>query len=140
MLLKLSISNFAIIKKMVFEPHSGLNIITGETGAGKSIILDALNLILGSRADIKTQSEWGEKCIIEGEFALDLKQYESVFSALDIDFEDVCIIRREINTNGKTRTFIKTCTQKPRKIKRKFRKSYGNVSAESRKGKKIFQP
>ena len=106
MLLKLSISNFAIIKKMVFEPHSGLNIITGETGAGKSIILDALNLILGSRADIKTQSEWGEKCIIEGEFALDLKQYESVFSALDIDFEDVCIIRREINTNGKTRTFI----------------------------------
>ena len=106
MLLKLSITNFAIIKKMVFEPQSGLNIITGETGAGKSIILDALNLILGSRADIKTQSEWGEKCIIEGEFALDYNQYKSIFSELDIDFEDVCIIRREINTNGKTRTFI----------------------------------
>jgi DNA repair protein RecN (Recombination protein N) len=106
MLLRLSISNFAIIKKMIFEPQSGLNIITGETGAGKSIILDALNLILGSRADIKTQSEWGEKCIVEGEFALDFKQYKSVFSELDIDFVDVCIIRREINTNGKTRTFI----------------------------------
>lgn len=106
MLLKLSITNFAIIKKMVFEPQSGLNIITGETGAGKSIILDALNLILGSRADIKTQSEWGEKCIIEGEFALNFKQYKSTFAELDIDFEDVCIIRREINTNGKTRTFI----------------------------------
>ena len=106
MLLKLSITNFAIIKKMVFEPQSGLNIITGETGAGKSIILDALNLILGSRADIKTQSEWGEKCIIEGEFALNFKQYKSTFAELDIDFEDVCIIRREININGKTRTFI----------------------------------
>ena len=106
MLLKLSISNFAIIKQMVFEPQSGLNIITGETGAGKSIILDALNLILGSRADIKTQSDWGEKCVIEGEFTLDFKQYQSVFNDLDIDFEDVCIIRREINTNGKTRTFI----------------------------------
>ncbi len=106
MLLKLTIHNFAIIRHMVFEPVHGLNIVTGETGAGKSIILDALNLILGSRADIKTQSEWGEKCIVEGEFALDIEQYEAVFQELDIDFEALTIIRREINTNGKTRTFI----------------------------------
>lgn len=106
MLLKLSITNFAIIRHTVFEPVQGLNIITGETGAGKSIILDALNLILGSRADIKTQSEWGEKCIVEGEFALNHTQYGSIFSELDIDFEPVTIIRREILTSGKTRTFI----------------------------------
>ena len=106
MLLKLSITNFAIIRHTVFEPVQGLNIITGETGAGKSIILDALNLILGSRADIKTQSEWGEKCIVEGEFALNHAQYSAIFSELDIDFEPVTIIRREILTSGKTRTFI----------------------------------
>lgn len=106
MLLKLSITNFAIIRHTVFEPVQGLNIITGETGAGKSIILDALNLILGSRADIKTQSEWGEKCIVEGEFALNHTQYGAIFSELDIDFEPVTIIRREILTSGKTRTFI----------------------------------
>lgn len=106
MLLKLTIHNFAIIRHMVFEPVHGLNIVTGETGAGKSIILDALNLILGSRADIKTQSEWGEKCIVEGEFALNLEQYERIFQELDIDFEPLTIIRREINTSGKTRTFI----------------------------------
>lgn len=106
MLQKLTISNFAIIKHLVFEPVHGLNIVTGETGAGKSIVLDALNLILGSRADIKTQSEWGEKCIIEGEFALNYEHYSNVFNELDIDFDAVTIIRREINVNGKTRTFI----------------------------------
>lgn len=106
MLQKLTISNFAIIKHLVFEPVHGLNIVTGETGAGKSIVLDALNLILGSRADIKTQSEWGEKCIIEGEFALNYEHYSTVFNELDIDFDAVTIIRREINVNGKTRTFI----------------------------------
>ncbi len=106
MLLKLSVNNFAIIKQVVFEPSQNLNIITGETGAGKSIILDALNLILGSRADIKTQSDWSEKCIVEGEFALNAAQFESFFKEHDIDFEPITIIRREINANGKSRTFI----------------------------------
>ena len=106
MLLKLSVNNFAIIKQVVFEPSQNLNIITGETGAGKSIILDALNLILGSRADIKTQSEWSEKCVVEGEFALNAAQFESFFKEQDIDFDPVTIIRREINANGKSRTFI----------------------------------
>ncbi len=106
MLLKLTIKNFAIIKHVVFEPAKGLNIITGETGAGKSIILDAFNLILGSRADIKTQSDLQDKCVIEGEFALNYDQFESFFSENDIDFEELTIIRREIATNGKSRSFI----------------------------------
>lgn len=106
MLLKLSVNNFAIIKQVIFQPSKGLNIITGETGAGKSIILDALNLILGSRADIKTQSEWSEKTVVEGEFALNHDQFGNFFSDNDIDFEETTIIRREINSNGKSRTFI----------------------------------
>jgi len=112
MLQKLSITNFTIIRHMVFMPAKGLNIITGETGAGKSIILDAIDLILGSRADIKTQSaafndaENGGKCIVEAEFLLDRKKFESIFLSMDIDFERTCIIRREINSAGKTRTFI----------------------------------
>lgn len=106
MLLKLTVNNFAIIKQVVFEPSQNLNIITGETGAGKSIILDALNLILGSRADIKTQSEWSEKCVVEGEFSLNAAQFESFFKEQDIDFDAHTIIRREINANGKSRTFI----------------------------------
>lgn len=106
MLLKLSISNYAIIRDLVFEPVPGLNIITGETGAGKSIILDALDLVLGGRADIRTQSEWGVKSIVEGEFALDKDRYTDVFAELDIDFEDSTIIRREISPQGKSRTFV----------------------------------
>lgn len=106
MLLKLTVNHFAIIRELSFNPDPRLNIITGETGAGKSIILDAFNLILGSRADIKTQSDWGEKCIIEGEFKLDKKKFAPLFENLDLDFEAHTIVRREINTNGKSRTFI----------------------------------
>ena len=106
MLLKLSINNFAIIRQVDFAPSKGLNIITGETGAGKSIILDAFNLILGSRADIKTQNDWSDKCVIEGEFALNIDQFGYFFKDNDIDFEEITIIRREINTSGKSRTFI----------------------------------
>jgi DNA repair protein RecN (Recombination protein N) len=105
-LTKLTISNFAIIKHIVFEPVAGLNIITGETGAGKSIILDALGLILGQRADVKTHSEFGEKCVVEGEFTIDAPSYSELFKQLDLDFEPVCIIRREILKSGKTRTFV----------------------------------
>ncbi len=90
----------------MFEPVAGLNIITGETGAGKSIILDALGLILGNRADVKTYSEFGEKCVVEGEFTIDSAHYAPLFKQMDLDFESVCIIRREIHKSGKTRTFV----------------------------------
>lgn len=106
MLLKLSVSNFAIIRQVVFEPCKGLNIITGETGAGKSIILDAFDLILGARADVKSLGNPNEKCVVEGEFALNKDKFEDFFSDNDIDFEETTIIRREINTNGKSRSFI----------------------------------
>lgn len=106
MLKKLSISNFAIIRHLVLEPVQGLNIITGETGAGKSILLDALELILGSRADIKSQSNWGGKCVIEGEFFLDKSTFETVFMEFDLDFDEITTIRREISANGKARSFV----------------------------------
>ncbi|MES2618893.1 MAG: DNA repair protein RecN [Bacteroidota bacterium] len=106
MLLKLSISNFAIIRELVFEPSAKLNIITGETGAGKSIILDALGLILGSRADISTKSDWGKKCVVEGVFALDEKLFLPLFNSLGLDYEKETIIRREITDAGKSRSFI----------------------------------
>ncbi|MDI1233982.1 MAG: DNA repair protein RecN [bacterium] len=106
MLLKLSISNFAIIKHMVFEPTKGLNIITGETGSGKSIVMDALSLILGNRADIKTKGEDNNKCIVEGVFKLSRAKYQSLFESLELDFEEETIIRREINDHGKSRSFV----------------------------------
>lgn len=106
MLLNLSVNHFAIIRDLKFNPDQHLNIITGETGAGKSIILDAFNLILGSRADIKIQSDWGEKCVIEGEFLLDESRFKNMFNDLDVDFDPHTIIRREIAVNGKSRTFI----------------------------------
>lgn len=93
---------------MTFEPSKGLNIITGETGSGKSIVMDALSLILGNRADIKTKSEDGnaEKCVVEGVFKLSRSKYQALFDALELDFEEETIIRREINDNGKSRSFI----------------------------------
>lgn len=107
MLQKLSISNYAIIDQLEVQPAAGLNIVTGETGAGKSIILGALSLILGERADTSVLINKDEKCVVEALF--DVKGNEVFEAALrdeDIDYEEVCIIRREINTSGKSRAFI----------------------------------
>lgn len=107
MLQKLSISNYAIIDQLEVKPAAGLNIVTGETGAGKSIILGALSLILGERADTSVLINKDEKCVVEASF--DVRGNEAFETALreeDIDYEDVCIIRREINTSGKSRAFI----------------------------------
>ncbi|MBC7426777.1 MAG: DNA repair protein RecN [Bacteroidia bacterium] len=106
MLKELRIRNFALIRELTFVPGKGLNIITGETGAGKSILLDALSLILGERGGIRTQSEFGEKCIVEGLFDVAGYDLEKAFAELDIDYSDEVIIRREINPAGKSRTFI----------------------------------
>lgn len=106
MLKKLKIKNFAIIKNADFEPAKGLNIITGETGSGKSILIEALNLILGQRADFKFQNSLNEKCVVEGVFTSNNPKVISLLNALELDIEEEIIIRKEISVNGKSRTFI----------------------------------
>lgn len=105
MLKRLLIKNYAIIEKIEIDFSKGLNIITGETGAGKSILLGALGLIMGKRADTKSLFNPSSKCIIEGTFTIS-KNYQSFFKENDIDFEQETHIRREITPSGKSRAFI----------------------------------
>lgn len=107
MLLQLSINNYAIIERLNIRPDKHLNIVTGETGAGKSIILGALSLILGERADTSVLINKETKCIVEATF--DVAGNDAFKSALkdaELDDEDQCIIRREINSTGKSRAFV----------------------------------
>lgn len=108
MLKSLHISNYALISELNIDFKSGFSVITGETGAGKSIILGALSLILGQRADSKSIKIDADKCIIEAEF--DISKYEhldSFFSQNELDNEgDTCLIRRELTNSGKSRAFI----------------------------------
>jgi len=95
-----------LIDELAFRPSTGFNTITGETGAGKSILLGALGLILGKRADKTVIQDEDSKCVVEGHFDLKGLDLESFFNANDIDFEEVCIIRREILPGGRSRAFI----------------------------------
>ena len=106
MLQKLSIRNYALIDSVDLELDKGLNIITGETGAGKSIMLGALSLILGQRAETKYFFNQDKKCIIEGLFLLPDESLKAFFEEQDIDFHVESILRREISTDGKSRAFI----------------------------------
>lgn len=107
MLQQLYIKNFALIEELDVEFFPGFSVITGETGAGKSIILGALGLLLGNRADIKAIKEGAQKCTIEAHFDIHQYGFEPFFEENDIDYvADDCILRREINTNGKSRAFI----------------------------------
>ncbi|UXX79248.1 DNA repair protein RecN [Reichenbachiella carrageenanivorans] len=106
MISSLSISNYALIKKLQLEPDAGLNIVTGETGAGKSIMLGAVGLLLGHRADTKALLDKEVKCVVEGEFDIAKLGLHSLFESEDLDYEDSTIIRREINPKGKSRAFI----------------------------------
>lgn len=106
MLQRLSIENYALIQSLEIAPHKALNIITGETGAGKSIMLGALGLLLGNRADTKVLLDSSRKCIIEAEFDISAYSLTSLFEISDMEYEDVCVIRREINSNGKSRAFV----------------------------------
>lgn len=105
MLSSLEIKNYAIIEHALIEFGNGLNIITGETGAGKSILLGALGLTLGERADSKSFYNANEKCIIEATFLVN-EVLKIFFEANELDFESTTILRREIAPNGKTRAFI----------------------------------
>jgi DNA repair protein RecN (Recombination protein N) len=106
MLQRLNVKNFAIIDHVEIEFDKGFQIITGETGAGKSIILGALDLLLGKRADLKALKTQGKKCVIEGHFEINSYHLESYFADNDLDYELHCILRREINPDGKSRAFI----------------------------------
>ncbi|HAY3550720.1 DNA repair protein RecN [Elizabethkingia meningoseptica] len=106
MLSKIFIQNFALIDQLEVELHKGLLVITGETGAGKSIILGALRLMMGERADLKAIADAEKKSVVEGTFSLDEKKFKSFFEDNDLDFEKETIIRREITPAGKSRAFI----------------------------------
>jgi len=107
MISKLHIQHYAIINELTVHFETGLNIITGETGAGKSILMGALNLILGQRADSSMLQDAQKKCVIEGTFTLnDDETLKSFFVDNDLDIENEIVIRREITPNGKSRSFI----------------------------------
>jgi DNA repair protein RecN (Recombination protein N) len=106
MLQKLSIRNYALIDNVELELDQGLNIITGETGAGKSIMLGALSLILGQRAETKYFFNQDKKCVIEGQFRISGIALKSLFEENDVDFNTESILRREISIDGKSRAFI----------------------------------
>lgn len=106
MLTKLQIKNYALIEHLVLTPDLALNIVTGETGAGKSIMLGALGLLLGNRADTRTLFNPNEKCVIEGEFDVSGYIIKSIFEEEELDYDEHCVIRREISPQGKTRAFV----------------------------------
>jgi DNA repair protein RecN (Recombination protein N) len=107
MLRQLHIQNYALIDSVNLSLSEGLSVITGETGAGKSILLGAIALLMGARADGKSLYDPEKKCIIEGTFALaKYPHIRQLFEEEGLDFEDPCIIRREINPAGKSRTFV----------------------------------
>ena len=107
MLKHLYIKNFALIKELNIDFQSGFSVITGETGAGKSIILGAINYLLGQRADTKSILPGADKCTIEATFGIEGYQLKSLFEENDTDFdEQECIIRREFTTSGKSRAFV----------------------------------
>lgn len=106
MLARLSISNYALIDNLTIDFHKKLNSITGETGAGKSIMLGALGLILGNRADLSVLKEKSKKCIVEGVFEIGDYQLQSFFEEHDLDYDTTTIFRREITSSGKSRSFV----------------------------------
>lgn len=106
MITALSIENYALIEKLSVNFSSGFTVITGETGAGKSILLGALGLILGNRADLSALKNSNEKCVIEAHFSISSYQLQDFFVANDLDYDAETIIRREILPSGKSRAFI----------------------------------
>lgn len=106
MLNSLHIENYVLIKKLDLNFESGFSVITGQTGAGKSILLGALNLVLGARADLKSIKEGSEKCIIEATFNISNYNLIDFFEENDLDYSTECILRRELSASGKSRLFI----------------------------------
>ncbi|HAA15782.1 MAG TPA: DNA repair protein RecN [Cytophagales bacterium] len=106
MLTHLSIKNYALIEQLELEPSAQFNTITGETGAGKSIMLGAIGLLLGNRADTKSLYDESNKCVIEGTFEIEAYGLEALFEEEELDYEAKTVIRREITPAGKSRAFV----------------------------------
>ena len=106
MIKHLLIKNYALIEHLEMIPSQALNVITGETGAGKSIMLGALGLLIGNRADKKALFNEGSKCIVEATFSIGEFDLNLFFDENDLDYQDECIIRREITSSGKSRAFV----------------------------------
>lgn len=106
MLTQLSIHNYALINHLSIDFSSGLSIITGETGAGKSILLGALGLVLGNRADLSSLKDTSKKCIVEAKVAVSNYNLKEFFEEVELDYEDITILRREILPSGKSRAFV----------------------------------
>lgn len=106
MLVSLSIKNYALIDNLQVNFNEGFSIITGETGAGKSILLGGLSLVLGKRADLSSLKNTDEKCVIEAVFNVSNYNLKSLYKAEDLDYEELTIIRREILPSGKSRAFV----------------------------------
>ncbi|HET8810396.1 MAG TPA: DNA repair protein RecN [Flavobacteriaceae bacterium] len=106
MLTSLSIKNFALIEDVNLQLREGMSIITGETGAGKSILLGALSLLLGKRADLSTVRDASKKCVVEGNFSISAYNLQAFFEENELDYDAQTIVRREILPSGKSRAFI----------------------------------
>lgn len=106
MLRSLFIQNYALIDKLDIDFENGFSVITGETGAGKSIILGAIGLLLGQRADVKAIRNGATKCVIEAHFDIASYQLQTLFDENEWEYEDECIIRRELSATGKSRAFV----------------------------------
>jgi DNA repair protein RecN (Recombination protein N) len=106
MLKSLNISNYALIDQLHMQPSKRLSMITGETGAGKSIMLGAVGLLLGNRSDTKVLLHDDKKCVVEGIFEIGEYRLRNFFEQQELDYEDTCIIRREISPGGKSRSFV----------------------------------
>ncbi len=106
MLAQLTINNYALINQLSIDFSSGLSIITGETGAGKSILLGALGLVLGNRADLSSLKDTTTKCIVEAKVMIENYNLQDFFESVDLDYEHETLIRREILPSGKSRAFV----------------------------------
>jgi DNA repair protein RecN (Recombination protein N) len=106
MIKRLSISNYVLIDKLSIDFNEGFTSITGETGAGKSILLGALGLILGDRVDTQSLANNTKKCIVEAEFQIKKYALQNFFKKNDLDYFDLAVVRREISPNGRSRAFI----------------------------------
>jgi DNA repair protein RecN (Recombination protein N) len=106
MLIHLTIENYALIDHLEIDFYGGFTAITGETGAGKSILMDALDLVLGKRADNQFLQDPSRKCIVEATFSVTNYNLKLFFDEAGLDYEELSILRREVNPNGKSRAFI----------------------------------